>query len=81
MLETLTTAVDLLNSLSPLAVIGLLAYIVFLMVAKKGPIATISNNHLSGLPEMAASLERMERTLGEIRDGMNYVRGRLNGNT
>ena len=72
----LGSVVAQLNSLSPLAVIGLLAYIVYLLVSKKGPVNTIATNHLHSLPEIAASLGRMEETLLEIRDGINYLKGR-----
>lgn len=76
----------LLNSFSPLGVIALLAYIVYLLVAKNGPVRQIRDNHLHGLPSMEASLqalaqsaERQEKLLSEIAGGMNYLRGRLNG--
>ena len=77
MFETLHSTIELLNSLSPIGVIGLLAYIVYLMISKKGPIQVISNNHLSGLPEMNATLLRIESTISEVRDGINYLRGRI----
>lgn len=84
MLANLVSTFTALNSVSSLGVIGLLSYVIYLMIAKKGPIKTISDNHLSGLPEMNATLVRMEEsskrqetTLGEIRDGINYLKGRV----
>jgi hypothetical protein len=77
--EAAKAIVEFLNSLTPLGLAGGLAYIIYQLVAKRGTVRTISDNHLSGLPEMAASLERMERTLLEIRDGISFLKGRING--
>jgi hypothetical protein len=74
--ESLKIAVETLNALSPLGVIGLLAYIVYLLVAKRGPVKAISDNHLSGLPQMAATLARMEAILEDISDGVTILRER-----
>ena len=75
-METVKVVVAAFNSLSPLGVIGLLAYIVYLLVAKKGPVKAISDNHLSGLPAMESTLQRMEVVLMEIHDGINILRER-----
>ena len=40
-------------------------YIIYLMVGKNGPVQQLSNNHLSGLPEMALSLVEIKNTLRE----------------
>ncbi len=86
MIDIVTEGINILNAITPLGIIGLLVYVVYLMIAKKGPIKLISDNHLSGLPEMAQVLNliresslRQEMTLNEIRNSINYLRGRLNG--
>lgn len=75
-MEVLVDSVTALNSLTPLAVIGLLSFIVYLLVSKKGPVRKISENHLHDLPTMAATLIRMEVVLEEIRDGITILRER-----
>lgn len=86
MLETLTTTISVLNSLTPLGLCAGLAFIIWQFASKKGSVRLISENHLSGLPDMAHTLvqlvdsnKRLEATLLEIRDGLNYLKGRLNG--
>lgn len=64
------TIVSTLNSLTPLGLAGGLGYVIYLLVKVK-------TNHLHGLPDMAASLIRIEQTLGEIRDGINILKGRI----
>lgn len=75
------------NTLSPLGLSALLGYIIYLLVAKKSPFRTlnksvseISLNHLSGLPEMAATLARIEATLVGINNSIQYLNGRLDRN-
>lgn len=77
MLDTLKLAVELLNNLTLPGIVALLAYIVYLLVSKNGPIKAISDNHLSGLPEMNATLLRIEVTMNEVRDGINFLKGRI----
>ena len=79
MIETLSQLLGYLNALTPLGLAGGLAYIVYLLVGKRGPINSISDNHLSSLPDMVATLERIEKALCEIRDGISYLKGRVNG--
>lgn len=55
----------LLNSFSPLGVIALLAYIVYLLVNQRQQVHAIKTNHLHGLPEMLEILHRIELTLVE----------------
>ena len=76
MLEQLGSLIGALNSLSPLAVIGGLIYIVYLLISKRGPVSALADNHLHSLPDMAASLERIELTFEEIRDGIHFLKGR-----
>ena len=79
-MESLMSLLTLLNSLSPLAVIGLLAVIIFMMV--KGKTATdvsvesLKENHLHNLPEIADSLRRIETSLAE---NFSYIKAKLNG--
>ena len=72
--------IELLNTLSPIGVIGLLSYIVYLLVSRtrqtKEAVQRIGDNHLHDLPLMALSLQRMETVLEEIRDGINILRER-----
>jgi hypothetical protein len=77
MLDSLKMAVELLNGLSPIGIIAILAYIVYLLISKNGPVKAISDNHLSGLPEMNATLLRIEVTMNEVRDGINFLKGRI----
>jgi len=86
MLDSLKMIVAALNALSPLGLAAMLSFIIYQLVAKKGQIRTISENHLSGLPEMAATLERIEQalkgqqsTLSGIASDLSYLKGRLNG--
>lgn len=76
MIDTIELFVAFLSHLTPLGVMALLAYIIYLLVATKGPVKQIGLNHLHGLPDMAETLSRMEQTLMEIRDGINFLRGR-----
>lgn len=95
-METISYAhalVHVVNDVTPLGFCVLLAVIIFLLVWKKGPIGTLSNNHLSGLPEMQSSLKEISGSmktlvvqgetaagdLAAIRDGINEVKGRLHG--
>lgn len=68
-----------LNSLSPLAVIALLASVLFMQQRNKRAINMVSDNHLSGLPDMAASLDRIEGQLRSMNDNIVYIRARVNG--
>lgn len=75
--ETIKTVVSVLNSLTPLGLAGGLGYVIFVLVK-------VRTNHLHNLPHTEAnvdllvgSLNRVETTLGEIRDGINYLKGRV----
>jgi hypothetical protein len=77
---------DTLGGLSPLAVIGLLGVIILLQVRQRtqgaetqAKAVEISDNHLSGLPEMAATLGRIESCLSDVRDNTVHIKARLNG--
>ena len=98
-MEELTKFLELLNTLSPLAVIALLGLVIFMLVKAKGarlldiPIGQesiskqvdlISNNHLSDLPKMVETLDRISDTLQRQEVTLSaldsYLRARLNGN-
>ena len=70
------------NSLTPLAVIGLLVVVIIMLVKGKKDVDTkvtaISDNHLSNLPEIAETLRRMEISMSE---NFAYIKARLNGGT
>jgi hypothetical protein len=68
-----------LNSLSPLAVIGGMGYIIYLLVKNRGSVRSIQTNHLHELPEMAATLRRIEDRLESMNDNVVYIRARING--
>lgn len=72
-------AVNQLNSLSPLAVIGLLAYVILLQLKNQRGQSKIANNHLHDLPDMMAALERIENLLGRLNDHVVHIRARVNG--
>ena len=95
MLQQFGDLINILNSLSPLGVIALLVWVVYLLVSKRSPLKTASENRLhesllgeataaarllqAGALEIANTLQRIEITLGEVRDGINYLKGRMNG--
>lgn len=63
MTEAIVKAVEALNTMSPLAIIGLLSLILYINVWKqptKRELNTIKSNDLHELPEMAETLRRME---------------------
>lgn len=75
-----------LNAMSPLAVIALLAIVIYQLVLQGKGQRKIATNHLHGLPEMASSLERIEgllekieERLGDVHDNTLYIRARING--
>lgn len=77
--DALVTVVQALNALSPLGLAAMLAFIIWQLVGKKGNVRKISDNHLSDMPEILATLQRIETGIGDVRDGINYLKGRVNG--
>jgi hypothetical protein len=79
-MESLISLLTTLNSLSPLAVIALLATIIYKQVkdkpATEASVDEIKHNHLHDLPEILATLQRIESKLSEE---FGYIKGRLNG--
>jgi hypothetical protein len=86
-METLIALLQTLNSLSPLAIIGLLGTVIFLLVKGKtaadSKVETIASNHLHDLPSIAAAVKDMSETLRRIETHMaaefSYIRAKLNG--
>jgi hypothetical protein len=77
MIESLITLLQTLNTLSPLAVIGLLAVVLYMMVYKqpsKQELDTIRFNDLHDLPEIAETLRRIELNMSE---NFAYLRATL----
>lgn len=79
MIEELQQIVSGLNTLTPLGLAGLLALIMFYQSKNKTAMTDISDNHLSGLPDMADSLRRIEGLLQNMNDNIVYIRARVNG--
>ena len=81
MFDELASFLGLLNSLTPLGVIGLLGTIILLLVHKKGPLQTLKNNHLEhvqeSLDKLVNSGEKQVDLLVDISRDMNYVKGKL----
>lgn len=75
-MEPLVTLLASLNALSPLAVIALLAVIIYKQVQGHTQVATLKSNDLHEMPEMAESLRRIEVMLATE---FSYIRARLNG--
>lgn len=79
-----TGLVAALNAITPMGIIAALIYIVYQFASKKGSVNLISNNHLSGLPEMNATLlriedqgKRQEGTMNDVARDINYIKGRI----
>lgn len=75
---------------SPLAIIGLLVLVIFLLVwgqlTQRRRMGTLTGNHLHELPEMAQTLrsikeamDRQELANGQILGHLIYLRARMNG--
>lgn len=76
----------LLEKASPLGLAMLLAVIVYMQVKQGRQTRLISDNHLSGLPEMeallremAASQVRIEERMTRACDQLTYLTAKLNG--
>lgn len=68
-----------LTGFSPLAVIALLSVIILLLVKQDRGQAAMRSNDLGELPEMAATLRRIEARLGEVSDHVLWIKARTNG--
>ena len=68
MVESLVDLLKTLNTLSPLAVIGLLATVIYVMVYKQPSnrdFHKLTTNDLHYLPEMSETLRRIEVSMSE----------------
>lgn len=79
MLQTLKTAIELLNTLSPIGLAGLLGFILWKQIQNNKTVVAVKDNHLHELPEMSASLGRIETLLQNMNDNIIYIRARVNG--
>lgn len=82
-----------LNAVSPLGVVALLAYIIYMLVNNKRAsklvgenVVSVKDNHLSDLPEMlnlmrsmTETLRRQEENQRVMNDNLIYIRARTNG--
>jgi hypothetical protein len=86
-MESLTELLTVLNDLSPIAVIGLLGAIIYILVSGRTPVTQkideIKDNHLHELPKIASDihdqtniLRRIEVKMGEE---FSYLKARING--
>ena len=86
-MDTVVPLLEMLNSLSPLAVIALLGVVIFMLVRdrKASDIKheVITGNHLHDLPEAVETLKRIENTLQRIEvklgEDFSYLKARING--
>jgi hypothetical protein len=76
MVDGLLEMLNVLNSLQPLGVIGLLAVVIFLLVKNRSEVAEIGDNHLHDLPAVVASLGRMEGLLQSINNNIIYLKAK-----
>lgn len=76
---------ELFKRTPELAIIGGLVWVIYLLAHKDGPMQQLGSNHMTHLDEkmerLELSLARMESTLVDIRDVLNYLKGRINGRT
>lgn len=86
MIEEIVSIVTALNSLTPVAIIGLLAFVLFYQaknnkaaVDHTETLATIKGNDLHELPEMADTLRRIEYMLQAMNNNIVYIKARVNG--
>ena len=61
---------------SPIGVIGLLAYIIYLLVNNRRGVKAIGNdNH----HEVLTALRRIEETLDKMNDNLTWLKAKING--
>jgi hypothetical protein len=76
-MDALITFLNTLNSLSPLAIIGLLGTVIFMLVKGKTASAkalhTVQTNHLHELPEIAETSRRISEVLTRIETKLDFI--------
>ena len=79
----ITALLGMLNTMSPLGIIALLGVIIWMLVKGKtstdAKVETIANNHLHGLPDITASLDRIEGLLQSMNESVIWIKARVNG--
>jgi hypothetical protein len=82
----LQTIANALNSISPLGLAAALAYIIYLQVKTKRDVKVVSNNHLSGLPQLERDVQELvtitkaqNQLLQTMNDNIIYIKARTNG--
>ena len=75
----LEAILPLLNNLTPLGVIALSLVIIYMQMKNQKATDLIAGNHLSGLPEMQATLERIEAKMEKACDSLTYLVAKSNG--
>jgi 3'-phosphoadenosine 5'-phosphosulfate sulfotransferase (PAPS reductase)/FAD synthetase len=84
-MDSLISLLETLNSLSPLAVIGLLGTVIFLLVKGKTAadekIETVATNHLHEMPELVETMRRIEASLIRIEikisEDLSFIKAKL----
>lgn len=79
-MDTLISLLQTLNSLSPLAVIALLAVVIFYQVKHSNEVVSLKSNDLHELPEMADTLRRIETNQATSFATIIEALRRMNGN-
>ena len=82
-MESIVGLLATANSLSPLAVIALLAVIIFLLVRGKqevsSQVSTLSDNHLHDVTNQLAQIsETLQRLEVSVSENFAYLKARLN---
>jgi hypothetical protein len=76
-MDALISLLTTLNSLSPLAIIGLLGTVIFMLVKGKTASAkalhTVQTNHLHELPEIAETSRRISEVLTRIETKLDFL--------
>lgn len=78
-MDTMLSDLEMLNAISPLGVIALLGYIIYLQVKSQKGQHRIATNHLHDLPEMVDTLRRIDEKMDKVIENTSYIRGRING--
>lgn len=81
-METVITLLTTLQSLSPLAVIGLLSVIIYVLLKGKQEVTTLKSNDLHELPAMAEDLREIVKVLQRLElrmvEEFTYLRATMN---
>lgn len=78
-MDTLVMLLEALNKATPLGIAALLGLILFYQTKNRKSILEVSDNHLSGLPDMIEALRRIEMLLIDVKDNTTYIKARING--